>query len=120
MKLSYPKHLISVGILEGDSKDSTFKDVQVKLAELVNRHGFRRTTLVKRDYAFNVDRAHRHEYHVQLERRSTLSRLRNFLFTTALYDEDWVMWVDSDLAWYPPDIVELMMAPDKPMVVSVA
>lgn len=29
------------------------------------------------------------------------ARLRNYLFMTALYDEDWVLWIDSDLAWYP-------------------
>ena len=115
--LTYPKHLVSVGVLEGDSKDSTFADAQRKLAELTDIHGFRRAVLVKRDFAFNVDRVHRHEYHVQQERRSTLSRLRNYLFTTALYDEDWVMWVDSDLAWYPRDVIEMLMAPNKTIIV---
>ena len=115
--VTYPKHLLSVGILEGDSKDSTFKDVRKELNKLLDEHGFRRAVLIKRDYAFNVDRTHRHDYHVQQERRSTLSRLRNYLFVSALYDEDWVMWVDSDLAWYPSDIIESMMAINKPLVV---
>jgi hypothetical protein len=116
-KLTYPKHLISVGILEGDSKDSTFATAQASLNTLLDVHGFRRATLIKRDYAFHVDRAHRHDYHVQQERRSTLSRLRNFLFVSALYDEDWVLWIDSDLAWYPSDMIEVMMATNKQMVV---
>eukprot|EP01049_Picozoa_sp_SAG25_P001216 SAG25_NODE_48_length_18937_cov_1106.642637_14_plen_335_part_00 len=115
--LTYPKHLISVAILEGDSKDDTFLLARRKLYTLVERHGFRRAVLIKRDFAFKVDRGHRHEYHVQQERRATLSRLRNYLSTTALYDEDWVMWVDSDLAWYPPDILELMLATKKDLVV---
>ena len=116
-QLTYPKELISVAILEGDSKDSTYSTAQISLNNLLDVHGFRRATIIKRDYAFNVDRAHRHDYHVQQERRSTLSRLRNFLFISALYDEDFVLWVDSDLAWYPRDIVEVMMAVDKDMVV---
>ena len=116
-KLTYPKHLISVGILEGDSKDSTFTDAQAALNNLLEVHGFRRATLIKRDYAFNVERTNRHDYHVQQERRSTLARLRNFLFVSALYDEDWVLWIDSDLAWYPKDIIEVMMATKKDLIV---
>eukprot|EP01051_Picozoa_sp_SAG22_P029274 SAG22_NODE_10769_length_517_cov_0.732057_1_plen_115_part_00 len=98
---TYPKHLISLGILEGDSRDGTYNKAKRALQHFVEEQGYRRTTLVKRDFGFNVDRSHRHDYHVQQERRATLSRLRNYLFTTALYDEDWVLWLDSDLAWYP-------------------
>ena len=93
------------------------RHAQAALNNLLEVHGFRRATLIKRDYAFNVERTHRHDYHVQQERRSTLARLRNFLFVSALYDEDWVLWIDSDLAWYPKDIIEVMMATKKDLIV---
>ena len=54
---------------------------------------------------------------VQLLRRVRLAMVRNWLLTVALRDHDWVLWLDSDLARLPPDLVQQLAASGKELVV---
>lgn len=42
---------------------------------------------------------------------------RNMLLSAALGDEDWVLWVDADLADWPDDLVQQLLASNKSVVV---
>ena len=108
-KLTYARERLSIGILESDSRDDTFAEVQERLAG----ETFRRMTLVKKDFGFHMPVATpRYEAVYQPARRAVLARSRNHLLFRALDDEDWVLWLDVDVVDYPPDIIERLIALD--------
>jgi hypothetical protein len=125
--LSYaPASCLSLGILDSDSDDAP--DVPM-VAELLARgyapgdvasmsgtlaavlleapamleHGWASVTVVSHDFNFSLPRGVRHGREVQRQRRSMLARARNHLVSSALTsEEEWVLWVDSDLYSYSP------------------
>lgn len=110
--LTYPHHLLSIGLLESDSLDDTFSDLQQRIPEMEGR--FRRIGLWKKDFGYRIRAGtHRGEGQVQLMRRSILARSRNHLLFHALDDEDWVLWLDVDVIEYPPDILQQLLATGK-------
>lgn len=114
-RLTYPRDRISLGFLEGDSRDTTFEALRAMLPRL--RRDFRRALLWKRDFGFRIpEGVPRWEDSIQTERRSVLARARNHLLFRALDDEEWVLWVDADLLEYPPDIIETLLAAGLPIV----
>jgi len=114
-KLNYPKHLINIGILEGDSSDGTYDAIKQRLPELNTQ--FNKVQLWKRDYGFEVpEEMFRWSKDIQIERRSTLAKCRNYLLSKALQDEDWVLWLDVDVIEYPNNIIELLLATNKDIV----
>ena len=108
-RLSYPKHLISLSVLEGDSRDDTARLVAERLdavGDLYRRHG-----LWRFDTGFQLPPgAPRWSPHLQLFRRKAIARARNHLLSRALLDEDWVMWLDVDVIQTPPDLIEILLA----------
>jgi FkbM family methyltransferase len=111
-QLTYPAELISVGILEGDSTDGTYSDLQRRLPQLNEQ--FRRVRTWKKDFGFRIPPGRdRSAGELQSIRRSVLARSRNHLLARALDDEDWVLWLDVDVIEYPPDIVERLLATGK-------
>ena len=114
-QLTYPKNRISLAFLEGDSKDSTFAEVNDRLPRF--RKHFRRAELWKRDYGFNIPAGvARWAQPIQVQRRSILAKSRNYLLSRALDDEDWVLWLDVDVIEYPPDIIERLVAAQKDII----
>ena len=114
-KLSYPHRQLSLGILEGDSSDGTFEEVQQRLQRVCL--DFRRKVLIKKDFGFAMpDGVPRYEAVYQAQRRAILARARNHLLFAALGDEDWVLWLDVDVVEYPSDIVERLLAHDRDIV----
>jgi len=108
-KLSYPRQRVSIGILESDSRDDTFTQIETRLAA----ETFRRVTLVKKDFGFHMpDGTPRYEAVYQPARRAVLARSRNHLLFRALDDEDWVLWLDVDVVDYPADVIERLIALD--------
>jgi len=107
--LTYPRAQLSIGILESDSRDDTFAQLEARLTT----QAFRRVTLVKKDFGFHmpVDRP-RYEAVYQPARRAVLARSRNHLLFHALDDEDWVLWLDVDVIAYPADVIERLIALD--------
>jgi hypothetical protein len=114
-RLSYPRDRLSLGFLESDSVDETFSEIERRVPDLERR--FRRVGLWKRDFGYRIRPGlHRATAHVQLMRRSIISRSRNHLLFHALTDEDWVLWLDVDVVEYPPDVVERLLATGKEIV----
>jgi Anp1 len=113
--LSYPRELISIGFLEGDSDDDTYAAIERRLPELGN--DFRRAGLWKRDFGFKIPPGvPRYAEELQIERRSNLAKSRNHLLFRALDDEEWVLWIDVDVVEYPADILTTMLATGREIV----
>jgi hypothetical protein len=111
--LTYPRELLSVGCLESDSSDDTWSQLQEAIPAL-ERDGFRRTTLLKKDFGYVIPAGVlRSAPSIQRERRSILARSRNHLLFGALRDEEWVLWLDVDVIEYPRDIIERLLRQGK-------
>jgi len=112
-RLTYARELLSIGILESDSNDGTYDEVEGRLAT----EDFRRKTLVKKDFGFKIPAdTPRYSAVYQPTRRAILARSRNHLLFRALADEDWVLWLDVDVVAYPPDIIEQLISFDRDVV----
>lgn len=108
-RLTYPKPLISLGLLEGDSRDDTASLFGDRLR--TDCGSYRRTGLWRFDTGFQLPPGvPRWTPHLQLFRRKALARARNHLLSRALADEDWVMWLDVDVIATPPDLIETLLA----------
>jgi hypothetical protein len=113
--LTYPHELLSVGILEGDSGDDTFAQLQRRLP--TSCADFRRKHLFKKDFGFVIPHGiPRFEAAYQPQRRAVLARARNHLLFGALQDEDWVLWLDVDVVEFPADILQRLIALDLDIV----
>ncbi|GLY66495.1 glycosyltransferase [Amycolatopsis taiwanensis] len=112
--LDYPPGAISLGLIEGDSQDDTWETLQRALPELEQQ--YRRVTLVRHHAGVRLP-GQRWEPGVQRERRSALARVRNHLLSSALTDEQWVLWIDVDVTSYPPDLIQRLLATRKDIVV---
>ena len=112
---TYPKQLISLGFLEGDSEDGTF-DALFERSHAVGAH-YRRYGLWQYHTGFRLPPgAPRWAPPIQLFRRKALARARNQLLSHALVDEDWVMWLDVDVIATPPDLIETLIATGRDIV----
>ncbi|MGN9790595.1 glycosyltransferase [Streptomyces sp. OZ13] len=112
--LDYPREAISLGLLEGDSRDATPEMLQQVLPGLEAE--YRRVTLVRRDYGLQLA-GPRWEPGIQRRRRSVLAKVRNHLVSRALVDEEWVLWLDVDVTGYPADLVQRLLGARKDIVV---
>ena len=65
--------------------------------------------MLKHDYGFHPTGL-RSAPAIQRRRREILARSRNRLLSGALRDEDWVLWLDADLADYPADLLTRLLA----------
>ncbi len=110
---SYPRDKISIAFLESDSTDNTHLILQESLTEL--RTAFADAKLFKQDYALQLNRP-RWEPGLQYQRRAVLAKSRNQLLFKALADEEWVLWLDVDVARWPADIIQQLLAVDKDVV----
>ncbi|KAJ2469075.1 hypothetical protein GGI03_000593 [Coemansia sp. RSA 2337] len=120
-KLKYPRHKLSFAFLVSDSSDNTLQqlvDAKKKYQEQGPKElRFKRFEIYRQDFFYSLPRLERHLYRNQLDRRSLMARARNYLWTRALENEQWVLWIDGDLEDYPPNIINDMMAFDKDVLV---
>jgi hypothetical protein len=108
-RLSFPAANLSLGMLEGDSKDGTFTAIEQRIPDLARR--YRRVQLWKKDFGVHIPAGMpRWAPGLQIPRRIVLAKSRNHLLMRALADEDWVLWIDVDVSDYPADIVERLLA----------
>ncbi len=114
-KLQFPHKNISLGFLESDSRDNTYSILQKKLPELEKE--FRKVGSWKRDFGFQIPEGMpRWAGKIQYQRRSILAKSRNNLLFRALDDEEWVLWLDVDVAEYPVDVIQRLLATGKEIV----
>jgi hypothetical protein len=112
-RLDYPRELLSVAFLESDSRDDTVAMIAEALPVL--REQFARAEFYRRDYGLRLERP-RWETAVQRERRGILARSRNALVQRALRDEAWVLWIDVDVAEWPADVLQQLLAARKRII----
>jgi GT2 family glycosyltransferase len=113
--LNYPKSLISLGFLEGDSRDDTASAVEARLPELSAQYASAK--FWRKDFGFQIPVGmERWEPSLQLERRKALARARNHLLFHALDDQDWVLWLDVDVIQYPADLIQQMLEAGRDIV----
>ena len=109
LQLDYPRELLSLAVLEGDSTDETPGRLEERAGELAHR--FRRLELYKRDYGFAIPAGvPRWAPPLQYPRRVILAKSRNYLLSRALRDEEWVLWLDVDVIAYPPDVLQRLLS----------
>jgi hypothetical protein len=113
--LTFPRKQLSLGIMESDSEDGTWQRLLKEKPRLEQE--FAAVHLLKRDFGFRLPRGiSRWAPQVQVARRSVLAKSRNHLLFHGLRDEDWVLWLDSDVCEYPADIIERLLAAGKEIV----
>jgi hypothetical protein len=113
--LDYPKKLISIGMLEGDSTDNT----NLRCRELLfNLTGFDTAELFTKNYGFKIpDNTPRWHHTIQRKRREILAKARNRLIMATLRNEHkWVLWWDVDLIKVPPDTLSKLIAYGKDII----
>lgn len=103
---------ISLGFLISDSTDGTAEALRSRLPKLHER--YRSVTVVEKDFGFEIpEQLNRWSAALQAPRRAVLAKSRNHLLFAALKDEDWVLWIDVDVASYPSDVITQMLATGK-------
>lgn len=114
--LNYPHHLISVALGEDTSTDKTY-EIASSVAKRMSPY-FREIQVFHFDEQMkHVPVYSRHDPNFQLERRTHLAHARNQLLMRGLRDEDWVLWVDSDVAYVPPDLIQHLLSAKGDVVV---
>ena len=114
-KLSYPASMISIGMLEGDSKDGTYDLIRERFEHLPRRYAS--TQIWKKDFNFSIPNGlPRWNHAFQIARRKILAKARNHLLFHALRDQDWVLWLDVDVIEYPHDLIERLIATERDIV----
>jgi glycosyltransferase involved in cell wall biosynthesis len=112
-RLDYDPARLSLAFLESDSRDGTAE----ALAEVSPAlPGLARVELHTFDFGFHIE-GPRWAAAIQRRRREIIARSRNRLVNAALRDEAWVLWLDADLADYPPDLLRRLLAAEKDVVV---
>ncbi|KAI9473230.1 hypothetical protein LPJ78_000734 [Coemansia sp. RSA 989] len=120
-KLKYPRNQTSLAFLVSDSTDRT-QQMLIESKKWYQETAppelrFQRFDIYRQDFFYALPRKQRHLREKQQERRIMMARARNYLWTRALRDEQWVLWIDGDLEYYPPNIVNDLMAYDKDVIV---
>jgi mannan polymerase complexes MNN9 subunit len=116
LTLTYPFEYISIGIMDSDSTDNTVE----LLNEFKQKHGstFHSIKVFSHNFGLDLLRERRHDQEKQLKRRMSLAKSRNHLLISTLVDEiDYVLWLDSDVQYYPPTIIQTLLSSKKSIVV---
>ncbi|KAL8574250.1 hypothetical protein ACOMHN_065793 [Nucella lapillus] len=115
--INYPHPLISIAFGEDSSHDNT-----LHTADAVAKH--LRKSYAKVDvFHFNLTGqvngswSNVHSKGNQFHRRRHLAQARNALLRSSLKRQDWVLWIDSDIAYLPPDIIQQLLSAEKDIVV---
>ncbi|KAG0202792.1 hypothetical protein BGX33_009473 [Mortierella sp. NVP41] len=125
-QIDYPPELISLGFLVSTTTDDSGKDptllaLQAHIATLRSEQDrdrrYRRTTVIyQRSESSTFTHDQRHGYELQVSRRKTLASCRNTLLSSALIDESWVLWLDSDVIDYSPDLLLQLIKYNKDII----
>ncbi|MBC8160737.1 MAG: glycosyltransferase, partial [Roseiflexaceae bacterium] len=113
-RLSYPHQQITLALLESDSDDNTHGILSQLLPDL--RTQFARVELLQHNFSYHSEQP-RWAVGEQSRRRSVLAQSRNLLLKQALQDETWLLWLDVDVADYPADVIDRLLAVGKDIVV---
>ena len=113
--LTYPSEKISIAF--GQDAGFKTKDEANKTASKFQKlfHDIQFYSLEQSENA--VDHITRHIIKMQPVRRHHMAISRNELLFRALRDEhDWVIWIDVDMQYIPPNLIQLLLSPNQPIV----
>ncbi|XP_045169441.2 uncharacterized protein LOC123532145 [Mercenaria mercenaria] len=117
--ISYPHNLISVHFGEDGSTDDTVFVAKRVCDRLINEFGFRKCTIYTMKIKGNkTTRKSRHDAKHQISRRSHMGKARNLLSNYGLEEEAWVLWIDSDVISFRPDIIQQFLYSDKDVMAA--
>ncbi len=107
LHLDYPRQKLSLAFFEGDSLDDSY----AMLLRFQDTHGadFRRVQVFKEDSGIQIPQP-RWNPAAQRIRRGNIARVRNAIVSRALLDEDWLLWIDSDIIGFSPDLIDTLLA----------
>ncbi|CAG2239762.1 MNN9 [Mytilus edulis] len=109
--------IISIAFGEDGSTDGTIEKAKLIIDEL-KASGFRNISF----YHFDIDKQvsgdwrNIHQRNQQYKRRQHLAKARNLLLKNALSDQDYVLWIDSDIGDLPQDIIQQLLFAKKDIV----
>ena len=116
--LTYPHERISVAIGQdaGASQEGEWAGVDDVMKALYP--SFRDVTLYHLETKIsNISHSLRQDVDVQPKRRMHMALSRNELLFRAVKDHhDWVIWLDVDLEYIPPNLVQLLLSPNEVIV----
>ena len=100
----YPFEHMSLGLLT--SSDSEFR----KIKTVLGAEWFRRSHVIYHsENEPSTSRKSRQAEGVQLERRRSRARLKNYLMLQTLGNEEHVVWLDADVYWLSPGLLHHMI-----------
>ena len=103
-RTQYPFDRMSLGLLTSSESDYS------KSKNIVGTAGFQRSHVIYHPgYGTTAGRSQRHAEATQTDRRRSIARLRNYLMLRTLQNEDHVIWLDADVYWLPPGIVQKLI-----------
>lgn len=116
-ELQYAHELISIAFGEDSSTDATVEEAKLIIDEL-KPSGFRNISFFHFDIGSQVDGDwdNVHQRVEQYKRRQHIAKARNLLLKSALTDQDYVLWIDSDIGDLPPDIIQQLLYAKKDIV----
>lgn len=115
LRLDYDKSLITIVMVEGDSKDDSYSVCQ-SLAKTITE--FRKIVIEKLDFGFDLNHNQdRYIYSNFVPRIQNLVITRNYIVDNYLTDNDYVWWVDSDFEQIPPDAIGKFISCNKDIVI---
>ena len=112
----YPAEKISLAFLEGDSSDDSYAQLEALLPALRQRYA--RVELYQKNFRYQLTQGQeRWAVSEQRQRRAVIAKSRNTLLSHALQNEEWVMWIDVDVASWPKDVFIRLLQSGKDIVV---
>ena len=103
-RTQYPFDQMSLGLLTSSESDLS------KSKNIIDSAGFRRSHVIYHPgYGTTAGRSQRHAEATQTDRRRSIARLRNYLMLRTLQNEDHVIWLDADVYWLPPGIIQKLI-----------
>jgi GT2 family glycosyltransferase len=116
LRLSYPLDRIRIVYCEGDSTDDTVAIIHRLMDE--HRHRFRGIDLIHLATGQTIGRHNRWKSKLQRKRRAAIAAVRNTLIRNGLkQDDEWVLWLDSDVVEFAPDTLGRLLAAGRKIVV---
>ncbi|XP_053403390.1 uncharacterized protein LOC123555092 [Mercenaria mercenaria] len=113
VNLTYPHALISIYFGEDGSNDKTFEKGNQIVQQLKRRNNFAEVAALKLNISGGIHELVqvRHLKESQQYRREHIALARNRLLRFALKQNkfDYILWIDSDVAEIPPDLVQQML-----------
>ncbi|KAF9149649.1 hypothetical protein BG015_008557 [Linnemannia schmuckeri] len=113
----YPMSNINLGVLASDKEE--FNAITDYIKQLPgDKNFFRQIHVILREKDAGISRENRRADNAQRDRRRLIARLRNYLLYTTMRDEDFVLWIDSDMIRVPNDLLGRMIDSGKDVITT--